>query len=240
MDLSIVIPVFEESTKITRDIHAASVFLESHRLAGEIIVVDDGSRDDTALVAESVVVAPNARLRVLRYDQNQGKGFALRTGVKESAGEYVMFADSGLCVSFDHALRGLILINSGVCDIAHGSRRLPESRILQPQPWPRRLTGRLFRIVALLWMRIPPALTDTQCGFKIYRGRIARELYGESFTDGFMFDLEIILRAQRKGYRIREFPLAWSCDRDSRLSLTRSPRQILRELRDIKRVLKKE
>jgi hypothetical protein len=142
-------------------------------------------------------------------------------------------------VPYDHALRGLSLIQSGVCEIAHGSRKLPESRILQPQPWKRRLTGRLFRAVALLWMRIPPALTDTQCGFKVYRGTIARELYGESFTDGFMFDLEIILRALRKGYRIREFPLTWTCDRDSRLSLTRSPGQILRELADIKRVLRK-
>jgi dolichyl-phosphate beta-glucosyltransferase len=238
MDLSIVIPVFEESAKIIRDIQAASMFSQGNRLTGEIIVVDDGSRDNTAVMAESVEVAPKLQLRVLRYDQNKGKGFALRTGVKESQGEYVMFADSGLCVPYEYALRGLSLIRSGVCEIAHGSRRLPQSRILKPQAWSRRLTARVFRAVAVLWMGIPSFLTDTQCGFKIYRGDIARELFGQCFTNGFMFDLEIILRALRKGYRIQEFPLEWTCDRDSRLSLTRSPGQILRELADIKRALK--
>lgn len=240
MDLSIVIPVFEESIKIIGDIRAASEFLHNNRLAGEIIVVDDGSSDDTALVAENVEVAPKVRLQVLRYDQNKGKGFAVRSGVKKSQGEFVMFADSGLCVPYENVLRGLSLIKSGACEIAHGSRKLPDSRILKPQAWPRRLTARVFRAIAVLWMGIPSSLTDTQCGFKMYRGEIGRELFGECFTNGFMFDLEIILRALRKGYRIQEFPLEWTCDRDSRLSLTRSPRQILRELTDIKRALKKQ
>jgi dolichyl-phosphate beta-glucosyltransferase len=239
MDLSIVIPVFEESAKIIRDIRAASEFLHDNRLAGEIIVVDDGSSDNTSWVAESVEVAPKVRLQVLRYAQNKGKGFAVRYGVKESQGEYVMFADSGLCVPYENALRGLSLIKSGACEIAHGSRKLPRSRILKPQAWPRRLTTRVFRGVAVLWMGIPSFLTDTQCGFKIYRGEIGRELFGGCFTNGFMFDLEIILRALRKGYRIQEFPLEWTCDRDSRLSLTRSPGRILRELADIKRSLHK-
>ncbi|MGH7452854.1 MAG: dolichyl-phosphate beta-glucosyltransferase, partial [bacterium] len=82
--------------------------------------------------------------------------------------------------------------------------------------------------------------TDTQCGFKIYRGDIAHELYPECMANGFMFDVEIIMRALRKGYRIKEFPIAWTCDRDSRLLRTQSTKQIWRELRDIKRALKKE
>jgi dolichyl-phosphate beta-glucosyltransferase len=240
MDLSIIIPVFEESGKIARDIEAASAFLTEHHLASEIIVVDDGSRDDTALIAETAAVAPDVQLKVIRYEQNQGKGFAVRTGVKESRGDFVMFADSGLCVPYHQALRGLSLIKSGACEIAHGSRKLKASQIIKPQAWHRRLTAKLFRWLVVYWMKIPAFLSDTQCGFKIYCGETARELYGKCFTNGFIFDIEIILRALRQGYRIREFPIDWTCDRDSRLSLTRSPQRILQELKDIKNVLEKE
>ena len=83
----------------------------------------------------------------------------------------------------------------------------------------------------------PRELTDTQCGFKIYKGDIARELYSQCVTDGFLFDIEIILRAQRKGYRIGEFPVEWACDPDSRLSVTRTPWPLLVELYKLKRVM---
>jgi dolichyl-phosphate beta-glucosyltransferase len=240
MELSIVIPVFDESSKIVADIHAASAFLQKNNLTGEIIVVDDGSCDDTARVAKSVEMAPSIKLNVIRCEHHQGKGFAIRAGVRESQGENVMFADSGLCVPYHNAQRGLSLLNSGVCEMAHGSRKLKASRIIKPQAWPRRLTAKLFRWLVIYWIKIPSSLTDTQCGFKIYRGDIARELYGECFTNGFMFDIEIILRALQKGYRIQEFPIEWTCDRDSRLSFTRTPKQIWRELREIKRTLAKK
>jgi dolichyl-phosphate beta-glucosyltransferase len=238
MNLSIIIPVFEEQNKIARDIGAAAEFLTGNDLAGEIIVVDDGSRDATAAVAGSVAMAPGAKLQVIRYEQNKGKGCAVRTGILASQGDYVMFADSGLCVPYQNALRGLSLLQSGVCEIAHGSRKLCDSTILKPQAWQRRVSARLFRGLALYWMKIPRHLTDTQCGFKIYRGEVARELYGECRTDGFMFDIEIVLRALRQGYRIQEFPIMWTCDRDSRLSLARSPLQIFSEMKMIKNVLK--
>lgn len=238
MNLSIVIPVFEEQKKIKRDILAAAEFLTAHQLAGEIIVVDDGSRDATAAVAGSVATPPGAQLKVIRYQQNKGKGFAVRTGIAASQSVYVMFADSGLCVPYQNASRGLNLLQNGVCEIAHASRKLRASTIVKPQSWPRRLSARWFLWLARHWMKIPPHLTDTQCGFKIYRGDVARELYAECRTDGFIFDLEIILRALLKGYRIREFPIEWTCDHDSRLSLTRSPARILTEMKTIKQVLK--
>lgn len=238
MNLSIIIPAFAEEKKIARDILAAAEFLRENNLAGEIIVVDDGSRDATAAIAGSLEMTPGTKLKVIRYEQNRGKGFAIRTGIAASQGEYVMFADSGLCVPYQNALRGLRLIRSGLCEIAHGSRQLSASAIIIPQTWPRRVSARLFRAVARCWMKIPRHLTDTQCGFKIYRGEVARTLYGECQTDGFMFDIEIVLRAWRQGYRIQEFPIEWTCDRDSRLSLTRSPLWIFSELKTLKRILR--
>lgn len=237
MDLSIVIPAFEESKKIARDVESAAKFLESNHLAGEIIVVDDGSKDNTSEVAESVKIPPQVIRRVIRYQKHHGKGYAVRRGIMESKGEYVMFADSGCCVPYENALQGLELLKSGQCGIAHGSRKMQGCHIGKAQSLYRRICSRIFHWYVIIRMKIPSELTDTQCGFKIYRGDVARNLYGESSTDGFAFDIEIIMRAQKRGYRIKEFPLHWSCDRDSRLSPSRSVWHVLSELATIKRLL---
>ena len=235
--LSIIIPAYNESAKIARDIAAAADFLVQARLFGEVIIVDDGSTDATSAVAEQVAHLPEISLLVLRHTEHRGKGFAVRTGIMHSRGEFVMFADSGLPVPYENALRGLRLLQNGNCELAHASRKLPESVILRAQPWQRRLFSVFFRWVIILFLKIPARLTDTQCGFKLYRGEVARELYASCFTDGFMFDVEVILRALRKGYRIAEFPVEWTCDPDSRLSVTRSPGRIVRELIEIKKRL---
>ncbi len=240
MQLSIIIPAYNESAKIARDVSAATEFLARAELRGEIIVVDDGSEDDTATVARKVVIPPPSSLRVMQNAAHRGKGYAVRTGVMQSRGEFVMFADSGLPVPYDHALRGLQLLQQGACEVAHASRRLRESIIKRPQPWPRRLFSALFRWAMIYFLKIPPRLTDTQCGFKLYRGNVARELFAACFTDGFMFDIEIILRALRRGYRLAEFPVEWTCDRDSRLSVTRGPQRIMRELLAIKAQLARD
>ncbi|MHC4148367.1 MAG: glycosyltransferase [Planctomycetota bacterium] len=240
MELSIVIPAFEESKKIGADIEAASVFLEANGLEAEIIVVDDGSRDNTAEAAQKAATSCNVPLKVLRYEAHRGKGYAVRTGMKKTVGEYVMFADSGCCVPFGNALQGLYMLRSRTCDIAHGSRKLLESDIRQAQPWHRRISARLFKWSINKVLTLPPEITDSQCGFKMYRGDVARKLYSECISDGFMFDVEIILRAQKQRYRIKEFPIEWTCDLDSRLSLARTSWPILSELIAIKHALSKK
>lgn len=237
MELSIIIPAFNERQKIARDVEAAARFLERENFRGEIIVVDDGSADDTAAVAQQIALPGAVTLLVIRNAAHRGKGFAVRTGILRARGDYVMFADSGLTVPYDNALRGLRLLQKGSCELAHASRRLTESVIRRPQPWPRRFFSLIFRWFVILFLKIPARLTDTQCGFKIYRGDVARELCAQCRTEGFMFDVEIILRALRRGYRIEEFPVEWSCDPDSRLSVARSPWRILRELLALKRSL---
>ncbi len=238
MDLSIVIPAFQESKKIARDVEAAAEFLQAHSLAGEIIVVDDGSDDDTTAAARQVQVPSEVHYNVIRNEEHRGKGCAVRTGMLASTGQYAMFADCGLCIPYGDALQGLEMLRTDTCDIAHGSRRMIESDILQDQPWHRRMLSRAFKITVRLLLGVPQRLTDTQCGFKIYKGDVARELYGESVTDGFMFDIEVILRALRKNLRIEEFPVEWACDLDSRLSVTRTPWPVLAELRALRRAMK--
>ena len=238
MDLSIVIPAFEEGKKIARDVNAAAEFLQANSLTGEIIVVDDGSEDNTTEVARQVHVPGEIGHHVIRYEEHSGKGCAVRTGIGASTGDYVMFADCGLCIPYGNALLGLEMLKADRCDIAHGSRRMIESDILQDQPWHRRLFSRLFKATVRKLLGVPRRLTDTQCGFKMYRGDVARELYEICVTDGFMFDIEIILRAIKKGKRIEEFPVEWACDPDSRLSVTRTPWPVLAELCALRRAMK--
>ena len=240
MDFSIVIPAFDESKKIARDVKAAAAFLEGHELAGEIIVVDDGSKDNTAEAARGVEIPPNIKLNVIRYEAHRGKGYAVRTGMKQSSGQYVMFADSGCCVPYEDTLRGLELLKSGACDIAHGSRKTRGCHIEKTQSLYRRLCSKVFHWFVIHDMKVPAEFTDTQCGFKIYKGDVARHLYGECVTDGFTFDIEIIMRAQKEGYRIKEFPIDWTCDRDSRLSPSRSSWRVLSELLTIRRIMSKK
>ena len=128
MDLSIVVPAYEESHKIAGDIKDAADFLAAHNLSGEIIVVDDGSKDNTTDIAENVKVPSNVQVKVVRYQPHRGKGYAVRKGIEQTKGQYIMFADSGCCVPYNDTLRGMELLKSDSCDIAHGSRKMQGCR----------------------------------------------------------------------------------------------------------------
>ena len=235
--LSIVIPAFEEERKIAQDIRAAAAFLTSQKMTGEIIVSDDGSKDRTASIAEGVELPREVLRSVIRAPLHLGKGAAVRSGILASRGEFVLFADCGLTVPYENALKGLRLLADGQADLAHGSRSLPGSMIRKDRDWDRTIISRLFHALVIHWMHIPVQLTDTQCGFKLYCGERARELYSTCTTDGFMFDIEIILLALRRELKIVEFPVEWTCDRDSRLGVLRSARTILRDLLRLRRML---
>jgi len=232
IDLSIVIPAYKEARKLKRDIRAAAEFLDKHGLTGEILFVDDGSPDDTAAIARSLEPEIPA-LKVLTYPTNRGKGHALRYGIAHSQGMNVLFADAGLCVPYDIATIGLTMLNLRMCDIAHGSRRMRGS-IRRKQPLYRRIGSKGFSWLIHTMMGVPGYISDTQCGFKLYRGNVARSLYASAFTDGFMFDIEIILRALAENYRILEFPVLWSNDADTRFSPTKGSLKLLKELAAIR------
>jgi dolichyl-phosphate beta-glucosyltransferase len=227
-DLSIVIPAYKEAAKIEVDLRGAAAFLRQYRLNGEIIVVDDGSPDGTAERA-SAMRADIPNLTVLSYEPNRGKGHALRYGIMRAKGRNVLFADTGMCVPFNIASIGIEMLDLRMCDIAHGSRRMRGS-VVRAQPLYRRLGSRVFKLIIHLFMGIPLYISDTQCGFKLYRREVAQHLYGQAFTDRMMFDAEITLRAIREGYRILEFPVLWSNDPDTRFDPFKGTVTNLKEL----------
>ena len=230
MVFSIVIPVYNECNKIVRDIQAAEKFLLKNDSHGEIIIVDDGSTDTTIKAAESVKVSSSVSLKIIQYKPHRGKGCAVKTGIAASAGDYVFCVDSGLCVPFDLVMRGIELLKKGVCDCAHGSRKLDDSKIVKPQSWSRQFISRMFRWIFVHWFNVPSYLTDTQCGFKVYKGDTARNLFKQCATEGFLYEIELILRAQNLGIKIKEFPIEWTVDTDSRLSVLQNSSDVLREL----------
>jgi dolichyl-phosphate beta-glucosyltransferase len=237
MKLSIVIPAFNESGKIGRDVESACEFLLNNGLDGEILVSDDGSIDKTADEAKKAGDKYRGRIQVtVILNQHHGKGYAVRKGIVQSAGDYVMFADSGGCVPMDNTLRGLELLKTDKCDISHGSRNLAGGNIKVDHSLYRHVCSEFFHWFVVHIMKIPKEFTDTQCGFKVYRGDVARMLYSQCQTNGFMFDIEIIRRAIKQNYRIAEFPIEWTCDLDSRLSPTKSSWLILSELLKIRRI----
>lgn len=120
------------------------------------------------------------------------------------------------------------------CDIAHGSRMLPDSVIKISQEKDRKLTSSVIEFLATKFLGVPKHLTDTQCGFKIYKWEAAKKVFEKLRTNGFMFEVENILRAEKNKYQIKEFPVEWSCDRDSRITLLKTPWKVLLDLARIK------
>ena len=227
MNLSIIIPGYEENLKIRDDILSADDFLTQNRIVGEIIAVDDGSADNTFESANSLKSKTNSNLTVIKLSSNIGKGGAVSEGMKISKGDIVMYADAGLTVPYENALTGMDLIRTGKCDIANGSRKMDNSKIIKGQDFDRRFISNIFGYLVKSLLHIPKEMTDTQCGFKVYNGKVARELFQKLNITGFLFEIEIILLAMKKDYKIVEFPVTWKCDRDSRLSISKSSRKII-------------
>ena len=236
MELSIIIPAYDEARKIARDVEAAGAFLYAQGIDGEIIVADDGSTDGTGDVALRTKVPPGIALSVITLKHHTGKGAAVRAGVARSGGTYVMFADAGLTVPYADALRGLALVKGGRYELAHGSRWLPESIIRKPQDTWRRSLSRMVWWMLRRALTLPNNLTDTQCGFKVYHGDAARALFSRCTTGHFLVDVEVLVLALKQGYRVAEFPVSWNCDRDSRLSVRSHALQVISDLLAIRRL----
>jgi dolichyl-phosphate beta-glucosyltransferase len=215
-DLSIVIPAFNEAGRIAQTIHAVSTCAAQRFDTYEVIVADDGSIDETAaVVARLGGILP---VRLVREQANRGKGHAVRRGVAASAGDLVLITDADLSTPLS-ALDRLLDAIGGGADIVFGSRGLPESRVVVHQPLYRELLGRGFNL--LVRATVLPGVRDTQCGFKLFRGPIARAVFGQSVIDGFAFDVEVLTLAVRAGYRVMEVPVTWSHAESSRVRVLR-------------------
>jgi len=226
-DLSVVIPAYNESPRIGATLDAALAYFEQSHTRGEVLAVDDGSRDGTAeAVARYAETHPAVRL--LRNGSNRGKGYTVRHGVLEARGAVVLFCDADGSTPMTEASKLLAAIEADAADIAIGSRALPGSDLARPQPGFRRAMGWAFRnLVRAIVLR---GFRDTQCGFKAFRREAAHDVFRRQTLDGFAFDVEVLFIARRRGCRVVEVPVRWLDDRDSRVRPGRDSARMLADL----------
>lgn len=223
--LSVVIPAFNEAARLPATLVRIADYLGAAGLDHEILVVDDGSRDATAAIAEAAL---GGRVAVLRNPGNRGKGYAVRRGMLQARGERRLMSDADLSTPIEELERLMRRMDEGA-DVVIASRALPGARIEIHQPPFRESVGRLFnRLVQAL---VLPGLHDTQCGFKLWRAAAAQRAFSRSRLDGFSFDVEALYVAARAGLRIAEIPVVWRNDAATRVTLLRGTTAFLDVLR---------
>lgn len=204
VDLSVVIPAFNEQRRIGYSMNVARQYLDTTGRAWELIVVDDGSTDGTAAVVQSLADR-DPRISMLRLGRNRGKGYALRVGVLASRGTEVLISDADMSTPIAEIERLWAVAPGAAVVIA--SRALPGSRIEARQDRVRQLLGRMGN--ALIRAVAVPHIRDTQCGFKLLRGRAARVLMGRTRLNGWGIDVEILHLCARFGWPVVEVPVRW-------------------------------
>jgi glycosyltransferase involved in cell wall biosynthesis len=223
---SIVIPAYNESARIPATLEAVIACLRSRGWNAEIIVVNDGSTDNTVEVVKQFAArAPEVRL--IENPGNHGKGYSVRNGCLQALGEVVMFTDSDLSAPIEEADR-LFAAIAGGADIAIGSRWLESGRQTQRQPLYRQFFGRCFNLVTRAVMSLPFA--DTQCGFKAFTRSAAQTVFQLQTIEGWGFDPEILFIALKRGLRVQEVSVTWAHDERTRMSYLKDGMRMLEEL----------
>lgn len=205
-DISIIIPSYNEAKDLPETLEKIIKYLEAcGRESFEIIVVDDGSNDDTVRIV-SETASRDGRIRLLVNEINRGKGYSVRRGMLEARGRYILFTDADLSTPIGELDKLLECLKQGY-DVVIGSRSLPGSEVRVHQPFYRELSGKIFNLLMRLLTGLP--FSDTQCGFKCFRRKCAKEIFARQTIERFSFDVEDLYIAKKLGYRIKEAPVIW-------------------------------
>lgn len=236
VDLSIVVPAYNEEHRIPPTLERLSAFLAAQPLRSEIVVVDDGSRDATcAVVEQAMAQIPN--LRLIRQSPNAGKGAAVRRGMLAARGQIRVMCDADLSMPPEQLPRLLAPIVACTAEISIGSRYADGAKTDVKQPRYRVLWSRLANKV--IQRSLVPGIRDTQCGFKAFTAEAARDLFQRATIDGWAFDLEILALARKRGFEIAEIGVEWKDDNRSRVNPLKDMWKVIREAVTIRRNLKK-
>jgi len=232
-DVSIVIPAYNESERLGQPLQTVLNFVTSAGLNAEVIVVDDGSSDDTAEVAKRVLqTMPGVQSNVVRYEKNRGKGFAVKTGLLAAKADVALFSDADLSTPIEEMSKLVDPILRDECDVAFGSRALDRSLIGTHQPWRREQGGRVMNAIIKTMSGLP--FTDTQCGFKAFNLVKFRPLLDLMKIDRFGFDVEFLFVANYHKLRLKEIAVRWNDVAGSKVSVFRDTRRMISELNQIR------
>lgn len=216
MYLSVIIPAYNEEKRIPNTLADIDKYLKKQSYPYEIIVVNDGSKDKTAETVRGLQSRISS-LRLVDNKENHGKGYVVRQGMLEAKGEYRLFTDADNSTTVDQIEKLLPFFKEGY-DIVIGSRDIKGAVISNPQPWHRRLLGEgfnlLVQMVVGLW-----GIWDTQCGFKCLTAKAAEDILPRCRIDRWAFDPEILIVGKKRGYKIKEAPIAWVDDPESKVKM---------------------
>ncbi len=232
--LSVVLPAYNERSRILRYLTEIYRYLSARDASFEVLVVDDGSNDGTAALVERFSREHLSNVRLIKLGQNQGKGTAVRAGMRQAQGALQLFTDADGATPIQEIERLKAAIAGGA-DLAIGSRTLAsrDPQYSVDARWYRTLLGSLFNlIVRQAGIR---GVADTQCGFKLFRKPVAQDLFGVASLNGYGFDLELLYVARQRGYRIAEVPINWTDQPGSKVRVVRDGIRMLRELLEVRR-----
>lgn len=232
--ISIVIPAFDEQARLGDSVREILSYVESEKLNAELIIVDDGSRDKTAETGEKACAEfPEIESKVIRYEENRGKGLAVRTGLLAARADIALFSDADLSTPIKEMPKLVEPIRLDEFDVTFGSRELDKSLINRHQSWRREQGGRVFNFVARSLTGLP--FHDTQCGFKAFNMKKFRPLLDVMRIERFGFDIEFLYVAFRKGLRLKEIPVVWNHCEGTKVDIWRDSRRTFNEVRQIRR-----
>jgi dolichyl-phosphate beta-glucosyltransferase len=232
--ISIVIPAFEEEDRLGETVRKILAFVEKENLSAELIIVDDGSRDKTTETGEKVCAEfPEIQTKVIRYEENRGKGFAVKTGLLAARAEIAIFSDADLSTPIEELGKLVKPIEAGEFDVTFGSRALDRSLIGTHQPWRREQGGKVMNLIIRTMSGLD--FFDTQCGFKAFNMKKFRPLLDVMTVDRFGFDVEFLFVAEYHKLRLKEIPVRWNNVEGSKVSVLRDTRRMIGELRQIRR-----
>lgn len=232
-EISIIVPAYEEEERLGESTAEILAFLRATHPTGELIIVDDGSKDRTAEVAREICAKfPDIKSKVIRYEPNRGKGFAVRTGLEAAESDIALFSDADLSTPIAETAKLCDPIRRGELDVTFGSRALDRSLIGVRQPWRREQSGKVFNLIVRVLTGLP--FWDTQCGFKAFNMTKFRPLLKLMKIDRFGFDVEFLSVAMLKGLRLEEIPVRWDHDERTKVSVFRDSRRMFNEVRLIR------
>ena len=214
LDLSVVIPAYNEEERLKRFVPVIVDYLRGKALRFEIFIVNDGSSDGTAGVTEELAKT-NPMVRLISLNPNRGKGGAVKAGMLDARGRYVLFTDADQSTPISEAEKLLEKLERDGYDMAIGSRSVPGAEVAQPQVWYRALAGKLFGVGTKLLCVY--GFHDTQCGFKAMKRDVAQKVFPQVTSNTAIFDIEMLAVATREGYRVAELPVRWVHDPDTRI-----------------------
>jgi glycosyltransferase involved in cell wall biosynthesis len=227
--LSLVIPVYNEAGRLSQAIQKVDAFVHQQDYEIEVLIVENGSTDDTLSIAQSFAQS-RPYLRIFRETQ-RGKGLAVKRGMLEARGEYRVMCDVDFSMPIEQVSRFIPPYLNEV-EVAIGSREVPGARRFE-EPVYRHMIGRIFNTM-VRWL-VLPGLHDTQCGFKCFRGDVAEVLFPLQTLEGMSFDTEVLFIAREKGLTIKEVPIDWYFDPDSRVRLIQDSLKMAVDLVTIRR-----